>query len=71
VKNEKKLPLEASLLELFPSSLRTIFFRIPRKISALMDKQFSSYGCYKRPKKGYFSLFFGVKIENKLPKHLC
>jgi|TARA_B110001454_G_scaffold59893_1_gene58586 hypothetical protein len=59
------------LVEFFPSSPRTIFFRITRKISALTDERFFGYGHFKRPKKGYFLPFLGVKIENQLPEHLC
>jgi hypothetical protein len=58
-----------SLLEgIFLPSPRTIFSRMPRKISALTDKRFSSYGRFKRLKKGYFWLFFGCKIETQLPE---
>jgi hypothetical protein len=31
-----------------------------------MDKWFSSYGCLKRPKRGYFWPFFWRKTENQL-----
>jgi hypothetical protein len=59
----------AFLTELFPSSPKTIFFRIPHKISALTDKRFSTCGRYKQPKKGYFWPFLGCKTENQIPDH--
>jgi hypothetical protein len=49
------------LKEFFPSSPRTIFLRIPHSPT---DKRFSSYGHFKRPRKGYFwPLFFCVKLK--------
>jgi hypothetical protein len=54
---------------IFSSSLRTIFSRIPRNISALTDKWFSNYGRSRRPKKGYFWPFLGGKTENQLLQH--
>jgi hypothetical protein len=52
----------------FSKQAQELSFRMPRKISAQTDKQFSSYGSFKQPKKGYFLPFFGCKIETQLPE---
>jgi hypothetical protein len=49
-----KTTSSAFLKEFFPSCTRTISFRIPRKISVLMENRFTSCGHFKQPKKGYF-----------------
>jgi hypothetical protein len=46
------------------------FFRIPRKISALMDQQFSKCGHFKQLKKGYSWTFLGLKTENQLSRFI-
>jgi hypothetical protein len=49
----------------------TIFSRITRKISVLTDKRFLNIEAISSgPKRGIFAVF-GVKIKNKLHKHLC
>jgi hypothetical protein len=43
-------------LEFFPSSPRTIIFRITCKISSLTDKRFFSDGHLRGPKRGIFAV---------------
>jgi hypothetical protein len=49
--------------------LKSYFSRIPSKISALRDKQISSYAHFKRPKKVVFLFVFGRKIKTQFSKH--
>ena len=55
--------------DFFTSCERTIFLRFPKKISALTDERFWSYGRFKRPKRGIFALFW-VKIQTHISEQL-
>jgi hypothetical protein len=63
LKAKLKLSFLSLFREIFPIKSKTIFIRIPHKISALTDKQFSSYGRFKQPKRAIFGRFLGVKLK--------
>ena len=56
-------------LYFFILSEKNNFYRTPCKISALTDKRFWSYGCFKRLKRGIFAVFF-IEIQNQLSRHI-